>query len=133
MQDVLAGRVKVTFAGVPNVINHVRNGRLRALGVTGAKRWPDLPDVPTIAESGVPGYEAGSWLYLLAPTSTPRSAISALSTATGRIVAMPEVRERLLKIGSEPVFSPPEVLAKRIDTAVEQFATIARALALKPQ
>ncbi|HEX7250495.1 MAG TPA: tripartite tricarboxylate transporter substrate binding protein, partial [Burkholderiales bacterium] len=83
MQDLVSGQVKVSFAGVPNVINHVRNGRLRILGVTTATRWPELPEVPTIAEAGVPGYDAALWLCLLAPLATPPEIVQRLYAEIG--------------------------------------------------
>ncbi|MGH8742418.1 MAG: Bug family tripartite tricarboxylate transporter substrate binding protein, partial [Burkholderiales bacterium] len=95
MQDVLGGRVRVHFAGVPNVINHVRAGKLRALGVTGAQRWPDLPEVPTIAEAGVAGYEATLWLCLLAPAGTPEPIVNRVAAEIGKALQDPEVLTQL--------------------------------------
>jgi tripartite-type tricarboxylate transporter receptor subunit TctC len=108
MQDVLGGRVKVTFAGVPNVLNQVRNGRLRALGVTGDKRWPDLPDVPTIAEAGVPGYEASLWLGMLAPAGTPPAIIDRLAEAIGKSLHDKTLVEQLHHAGIAPQFMGPK-------------------------
>lgn len=108
MQDVLGGRVKVTFAGVPNVLNHVRNGRLRALGVTGDKRWPDLPNVPTIAEAGVPGYEASLWLGMLAPAGTPPAIIDRLAEAIGKSLQDKTLVEQLHHAGIAPQFMGPQ-------------------------
>lgn len=107
MQDVLGGRVRVTFAGIPNVINHVRNGRLRALGVTGAKRWPDLPDVPTIAEAGVPGYEASLWLCMLAPAGTPEAIVNRMSDAIGKALHDPDTVQKLRIAGIAPTYMGP--------------------------
>ena len=104
MQDVLAGRVKVTFAGVPNVLNQVRGGRLLALGVTGDKRWPDLPDVPTIAEAGVPGYEASLWLCMLAPAGTPEAIVNKLSAAIGKALHDPDTVAKLRVAGIAPTY-----------------------------
>lgn len=107
MQDVLGGRVKVHFAGVPNVVNHVRAGTLRALGVTGAQRWPDLPDVPTIAEAGVPGYDAMLWLCMLAPAGTPAAIVERVSGAIGKSLADPEVLQQLRNAGIAPSYLGP--------------------------
>ena len=104
MQDVLAGRVKVTFAGVPNVLNQVRGGRLLALGVTGDKRWPDLPEVPTIAEAGVPGYEASLWLCMLAPAGTPEAIVNKLSAAIGKALHDPDTVAKLRVAGIAPTY-----------------------------
>jgi tripartite-type tricarboxylate transporter receptor subunit TctC len=108
MQDVLAGRVKVTFAGVPNVINQVRGGRLRALGVTGATRWPDLPDVPTIGEAGVPGYEASLWLCMLAPAGTPDAIVNKMSDAIGKALHDPGTVAKLRTAGIAPSYMGPK-------------------------
>jgi len=108
MQDVLGGRVKVTFAGVPNVLNHVRNGRLRALGVTSAKRWPDLRDVPTIAEAGVPGYDASLWLGMMAPAGTPAPIIDRLANAIGTALHDATLIEQLHHAGIAPEFMGPK-------------------------
>jgi tripartite-type tricarboxylate transporter receptor subunit TctC len=108
MQDVLAGRVKVTFAGVPNVLNQVRAGKLRALGVTGGKRWPDMPDVPTIAEAGVPGYEASLWLCMLAPAGTPDAIVDKLSAAIGKALHDPDTVQKLRTAGIAPTFMGPK-------------------------
>lgn len=107
MQDVLAGRVKVTFAGVPNVLNQVRAGRLRALGVTGGKRWPDMPDVPTIAEAGVPGYEASLWLCMLAPAGTPAAIVNKMSDAIGKALHDPDTVQKLRTAGIAPTYMGP--------------------------
>src|SRR6266566_1863589 len=82
MQDLLAAQVGVSFAGVPNVLGQVKAGRLKALGVTTPKRWSELPDVPTLAEAGVPGYDATLWLDLVAPAETPPEIIKRLHVET---------------------------------------------------
>jgi tripartite-type tricarboxylate transporter receptor subunit TctC len=93
MQDLVGGQVQVSFAGIPNVLSQVRNGRLRALAVTGAKRWSELPDVPTIAEAGVPGYEADLWLALAAPAGTPAEIIQRLHAEVGKALHARRVRK----------------------------------------
>src|SRR5262249_24528116 len=131
--DLIAGRLDSHFAPIAPVSQHIAPGRLRALGVTGAKRSPVLPDVPTIAEAGVPGYEAASWLFLAAPASTPRPVLEKLNSAMARIIAMPDVRESLLKAGSEPATSTIEELKNRIADATEQFGRVTKELGIKPQ
>jgi tripartite-type tricarboxylate transporter receptor subunit TctC len=108
MQDVLGGRVKVTFAGVPNVLNQVRGGKLRALGVTGEKRWPDMPEVPTIAEAGVPGYEASLWLCMLAPAETPDTVVNRLAEAIGKALHDPDTVQKLRVAGIAPTYMGPK-------------------------
>jgi tripartite-type tricarboxylate transporter receptor subunit TctC len=131
--DLIAGRLDSYISAIQPVLPHIAAGRLRALGVTGEKRSPVLPDVPTIAEAGVPGYEAGSWLFISAPAGTPRAVIDKLNSAVARIIAMPDVRESLMKAGSNPATSTPEELTKRIADATEQFGRIAKELGIKPQ
>lgn len=108
MQDVLGGRVKVHFAGVPNVINHVRGGKLRALGVTTAQRWPDMPDVPTIAEAGVAGYEATLWLCMLAPAGTPPAIVTRVSAEIGKALQDAEVLAQLRHAGIAASYLGPQ-------------------------
>jgi tripartite-type tricarboxylate transporter receptor subunit TctC len=108
MQDVLGGQVKVHFAGIPNVLNHVRNGRLRALGVTTAKRWSDMPDVPTIAEAGVPGYEASLWLSMFAPARTPAAIVTRLADEIGKALQDPDMLQKLHNAGIAPAYLGPK-------------------------
>lgn len=108
MQDLLSGTVKVSFAGIPNVLSHVRNGKLKALAVSTATRWPDLPDVPTVAEAGVKGYEATLWLCVLAPAKTPRAIIGRLSAEIQKALNDPEMVANLRRAGIGPTYMGPE-------------------------
>ena len=108
MQDVLAGTVKVTFAGVPNVLNQVRAGKLRALGVTGDKRWPDMPDVPTIAEAGVPGYEASLWLAMFGPAGLPEAIVNRVAGAIEKALHEPDTVHKLQVAGIAPTYMGPK-------------------------
>jgi len=110
-----------------------RSGKLRASGVTDSKRSPALPDVPTIAEAALPGYEMNSWLSILAPAGTPRTVIDTLNSATVRVIALPDVHERISKTGSEPASSTPEELARRMAAGVEKYGRIAKHAGLKPE
>ncbi|MEO8441536.1 MAG: tripartite tricarboxylate transporter substrate binding protein [Betaproteobacteria bacterium] len=100
--DVVAGQVPVTFATAASVSPHTKSGRLRGLGITGSQRSTLLPALPTIAESGLPGYEMINWLGLFAPTGTPRALVDKLAAESLRVVQLPEVRERLNAQGAEP-------------------------------
>jgi tripartite-type tricarboxylate transporter receptor subunit TctC len=131
--DLIAGRVDSYFAPITTYVPHISAGKLRALGVTGPKRSAALPNVPTIAEAGVPGYEAASWIFIAAPAGTPRTVIEKLNSAVMRTIAMPDVRESLMKVGSEPATSTVEDLTKRIADATAQFGRIAKELGIKPQ
>ncbi len=126
MQDLLGGRVKVSFAGVPNVLAHVRSGRLRALGVTTAKRWPDLPNVPTIAEAGVPGYEATLWLCMLAPAGTPQAVVDKLSGAIKQALRDPEVLQNLRHAGIAPSYLGPSELGGFLRTEYQKWAKVVK-------
>ncbi|HYX65412.1 MAG TPA: tripartite tricarboxylate transporter substrate binding protein [Burkholderiales bacterium] len=126
MQDVLAGRVKVTFAGVPNVINQVRDGRLRALGVTGAQRWPDLPDVPTIAEAGVPGYEALLWLALFGPAGLPDAIVNRLAGALEKALADPDTVHKLRTAGIAPAFMGPKEFGPFVNAEYDKWGKVVK-------
>ena len=102
MQDLLSGQVKMSFAGVPNVLSQVKAGRLRALAVTTARRWGEMPDVPTLAEAGVPGFEATLWIALLAPAGTPAEIVRRLNAETAGILREPEVQHSLRAAGVLP-------------------------------
>ncbi|HET7199648.1 MAG TPA: tripartite tricarboxylate transporter substrate binding protein [Burkholderiales bacterium] len=107
-QDLIAGIVKMSFVGTPIAIPHMKAGRLIALGVSTSKRSPEMPDVPTIAEAGVPGYEARVWIGMLAPTGTPHEIVARLNGEIGELVRTEEMRKLLLPTGMEPDPDTPE-------------------------
>jgi tripartite-type tricarboxylate transporter receptor subunit TctC len=127
MQDLLSGQVKVSFAGVPNVITHVKAGRLRALGVTTTKRASEMPDVPTIAEAGVPGYEATLWLGLLAPVGTPPEVIQRIYTETVKILQDPELQPSFRAAGVEASVIRPTEFGEFIRSEYEKWGKVVRA------
>lgn len=109
MQDLLGGQVPVSFAGIPNVISSVKAGKLRALAVTTSKRWSELPDVPTVAEAGVPGYEATLWLGIAAPAGTPAEFVNRVYAETAKALQDPELRQSFRTAGvSATVMNPQE-------------------------
>jgi tripartite-type tricarboxylate transporter receptor subunit TctC len=112
--DLLAGHVNLMFAPAQTVMPYVQAGRLRALAVTGAKRSETLPNLPTLAESGLPGYEAVGWFGLLAPAATPKAAVARASADVNRVLAQREVRDRILALGSEVSGNSPEEFARFI-------------------
>jgi tripartite-type tricarboxylate transporter receptor subunit TctC len=126
MQDVLGGRVKVHFAGVPNVANHLRAGKLRALGVTTTQRWPDLPEVPTIAEAGVAGYEATLWLCMLAPAGTPEAIVTRVSAEIGKALQEPEVLKQLRNAGIAPSYLGPQELGAFMRAEHEKWGRVGK-------
>ena len=109
--DLLGNQIGIMFDNMPSAIQHVRSGKLRPLAVTTAKRSPELPNVPTIAESGVPGYEATSWFGLFAPAGTPAPIVAQLNKAIVRVLGQPEVKKKLAEQGAEPVAETPEQFA----------------------
>jgi tripartite-type tricarboxylate transporter receptor subunit TctC len=127
MQDLISGQVKVSFAGVPNVITHVKSGRLRALGVTTTRRAPELPDVPTIAEAGVPGYEATLWLGLLAPAGTPPEIVQRLYAETAKVLQDPELQPQFRAAGVEAAVIPPKEFGEFMRAEYEKWGKVVRA------
>jgi len=112
--DLLAGHVNLMFAPAQTVMPYVREGRLKALAITGSKRSETLPDLPTVAESGLPGYEAVGWFGLLAPAATPRATVAKISADANRVLAEREVREKMLGLGADPSGDTPEEFARFI-------------------
>jgi tripartite-type tricarboxylate transporter receptor subunit TctC len=125
--DVLGGQVPVTFATVLETLPHVKSGRLRALAVTGARRSLAWPELPTVADAGVPGYESISWLGLFAPAGTPPAIISKISADVVRIINLPDVKERLLAQGAEPIGSSPEQFATVLAGDIAKYAKVIKA------
>jgi len=112
--DLLAGHVNLMFAPAQTVMPYVREGRLKALAITGSRRSETLPDLPTVAESGLPGYEAVGWFGLLAPAATPRATVVKISADANRVLAEREVREKMLGLGADPSGDTPEEFARFI-------------------
>ena len=127
LQDLVSGQVKVSFAGVPNVIAHVRSGRLRILGVTTATRWPELPEVPTIAEAGVAGFEAALWVALLAPAGTPTRIVQRLHTEIGVALQDAEIVKSLRASGIAPALLRPHELGTFMLAEHEKWGRVVRA------
>jgi tripartite-type tricarboxylate transporter receptor subunit TctC len=124
--DLLGGQVQLMFDNAPNVMPQVKAGKLRALGMSGARRSSFAPDIPTIAESGVPGYEVAVWFGLVAPAGTPRDVVMKLNAEVLRILAMPDVRERFQSQGVEPVGSTPEQFGEHIKGQMVKWAKVVK-------
>ncbi len=120
-QDLMAGIVKVSFVGTPIAIPHMKSGRLKALGVTSSKRWPEMPDVPTIAEAGVPGYEALVWIGMFAPAGTPRDIVAKLNGEIAKLVRTDEVRKLLGPTGMVPDPDSPDQFAAFVKADYEKW------------
>jgi tripartite-type tricarboxylate transporter receptor subunit TctC len=124
--DLLGGRVTMMFDNMPSSLPLVREGKLRALGVTSAKRSPAAPDIPTIAESGLPGFEAVSWFALFAPANTPRPIVDKLQAEVSKILKMPDVSKKLLDLGLEPSGSTPDELAAYQKTEIAKWSKVVK-------
>jgi tripartite-type tricarboxylate transporter receptor subunit TctC len=131
--DVLAGQVKVMTPNVLTALPYIKSGRLRALAVTSAKRSEALPDVPTMAEAGVPGYESVQWYGVLAPAGTPREIVERLHVEIAKALRAGDVRERLAADGAEPVGSSPDEFAAFIRAEIAKWAKVAKAAGIQPE
>lgn len=125
--DTISGQVQVIFDTLPSAIPFVKSGRLRALAVTSPQRDPSLPDLPTISESGLPGYEVGSWYGLLAPAGTPAPIVEKLSKVVAQLVRRPDIKQKLLERGATPVGDTPAEFASYINSELKKWAPIVRA------
>jgi tripartite-type tricarboxylate transporter receptor subunit TctC len=130
-QDLVAGVVESSFAGVPNALAQVPQGRLRALAVTTAKRIPQLPDVPTMQEAGVPGYAASVWLALLAPAGTPPEIVTKLNSEINKLMKDPEVRKALGNAGVEPDPSTPQAMSEYMVQEMARWGKVVKDAGIK--
>ena len=126
LTDLLSGDVQVMFSSVVAIVPHIRAGKVRALAVTGKKRLALLPELPTLAESGLKGYEASSWYGILAPAGTPREVVARLSAEFSKAVKQPEVTKNLLAEGAEPVGGTPEEFAAHIRGEMNRLGKVIR-------
>ena len=124
--DLLGGRVTMMFDNMPSSLPLVREGKLRALGVTSATRSAAAPDVPTIAEQGLPGFEAVSWFALFAPANTPKAVVDKLQAEVSRILKSPEISKRLLELGLDPVGGSPAELADYQRSEIAKWAKVVK-------
>ncbi len=133
MIDVLSGRIQLYFATMPAAMPHVKSGKLAPIAVTSAKRSQALPELPTVAESGVPGYEASTWYGVLAPAHTPSAVIARLHAEIVRILAEPELRARLADQGFEPVGNSPEEFGAYIKSEIAKWGKVIRDAGIRPE
>ena len=126
MQDLIGGQVGVSFAGVPNVLGHVKAGRLKVLGVTTATRWSELPDVPTIAEAGVPGYEATLWLNISGPAGVPADIVQRLSAEIAKALRDPEVQSNFRSAGVDATSMGTQELNAFMRAEYEKWGRVVR-------
>jgi tripartite-type tricarboxylate transporter receptor subunit TctC len=122
--DMIAGQVQLLFATQLASWPHVQSGRIRALAVSTAKRPASLPDLPTVAEAGIPGYDAGVWYGILAPAGTPREIVARLNGEIARALNQPDYRNLLVNNTIEPIGSPPEQLSRYIKSELVKWAKV---------
>jgi tripartite-type tricarboxylate transporter receptor subunit TctC len=130
--DLLGGRIEMIFDNMPSALPLVKSGEVRAIGVTSAARSPAAPNIPTIAEQGLPGFEATSWFALLAPAGLPRDVQLRISAETARVLALPDVKEKLTTLGLDPSPGTPEALAELIQVETVKWAKVVKESGAKP-
>jgi tripartite-type tricarboxylate transporter receptor subunit TctC len=131
--DLISGRVSMCFNTISSTTQYLEGGQLRALGVTGTKRSAIAPDIPTIAEAGVPGYDANSWYGVIAPAGTPPDVVKKLQTTISEIIAEPDVQKALSALGLELIGSTPEELGKTIEEQVAQWQKVMKTAGIEPE
>jgi tripartite-type tricarboxylate transporter receptor subunit TctC len=130
--DVIARQVDATFTGIPALLPHIKSGRLRALAVSSTARLPSLPDVPTVAESGFPGFEADQWYGVVAPAGTPAELVTRLNAEINKALALPEVARQLAAEGAEGRPGTPQVFGALIAREIPRWREVVRVGRIKP-
>jgi tripartite-type tricarboxylate transporter receptor subunit TctC len=130
--DLLGGRITMIFDNMPSALPLVKAGELRAIAVTSAQRSPAAPQIPTLAESGLPSFEATSWFALFAPAGLPRDVQMKINAETARVLAMPDVKEKLATLGLDPAPGTPEQLATHVQAEVAKWAKVVKESGAKP-
>ncbi len=133
LNDLMAGTVQLSFMSVASTAPQIRAGKLRAIAVTSARRSDALPDLPTLSELGIAGYDVGTWWGLLAPAGTPEAIIAKLNTAMRKAVAQPQVKERFAPLGLDPRSDSPAEFATFIKDEVARYAAIAKIAGIEPE
>jgi len=126
LTDVIAGRIAMFIGNLPPAMPHIKSGAVRALAVTTAQRSPLVPDLPTLAESGLPGFETVAWFGLFAPAGTPKEIVAKLQTEVARIVREPDIRERIAVLGGEPVGNTPDAFAAIVKGDVAKWKKVVK-------
>jgi tripartite-type tricarboxylate transporter receptor subunit TctC len=131
--DIVSGQIEMMFDSLPSMAPIIQAGRVKALGTTGKVRSAILPDVPTLSEAGVPGYEATIWIGLMVPTGTPQPIVTLLSTEINKILARPDVKEAWEKQGATPMIMKPEEFGVYIQSEIDKWAKLIKANNIKPE
>jgi tripartite-type tricarboxylate transporter receptor subunit TctC len=129
--DLIGGQIQLSIPTMPGGLPHVKAGRLRALAVTGSQRSPAAPELPTVAEAGVAGYQASNWYGFAAPAKTSRAIIGKLNHELSRIVAAPDVREKLVNVGMDPMTSTPEQFADFVQSEIGKWARVVKTAGIR--
>ena len=133
VQDVLAGQISLLMGNMPSVLQHVRSGRMRPLAIASSRRSPLLPEVPTVAESVLPGYEAANWNGLVAPAGVPQELVMRYNADVVRVVTEPAIRDRLSASGFDPIGDTPAQFSAYLKTEFQRWATLIRSRGIKPE
>jgi len=131
MQDLIGGRVDLMFDNLASSLSQVKGGRVRALAVTTAKRTPLAPDLPTVAESGLPGFDISTWFGIFVPAGTPKPVVDRLHDEFAKALAAPDVREKMIHLGAEPVGNTPEEFAAYVKAEAAKYAKLVKASGAK--
>ncbi|MGJ7487059.1 Bug family tripartite tricarboxylate transporter substrate binding protein [Variovorax sp. LT2P21] len=131
LTDLMGGQVQVGFDNLPSTINFVRSGKVRAIAVTTPQRWPGAPEIPTVTESGLPGYEVSGWFGLLAPAGTPPAVLATIQQALADAVKQPEVNKQMLELGAQPVANTPGAFAKLVQADVAKWRDVVKTTGVK--
>jgi tripartite-type tricarboxylate transporter receptor subunit TctC len=126
LPDLMSGRVSMMFENMPGAVSHIKAGKVRALAVTGLKRSPAMPGLPTVAESGVAGYESLSWSGIAVPAGTPRDLIERLNRDINAVLAAPDMRQKLADQGAEAIGGPPQVFVEHVRVEREKWSRLIR-------
>jgi len=133
LNDLLVGRVQFMFATIPSVIQHIQAGKLLPIAMSSAKRSRSLPDVPTVIENGLPGFEAGSWFGFFAPKGTPEPIVTQLNRTVNEILAMPSIEKQLIREGADPVGGTPAEFGQFVQREYEKWKNIVRESGATPE
>lgn len=133
LSDLMGGQIQVGFDNLPSTIGHIRSGKLRGIAVTTAGRWPGAPEIPTVAESGVPGYEVSGWFGLFAPAGTPPAIVSTLHRTIAATLKQPDFAKQLFELGAEPVGNTPEAFGRQVEAEVKKWGGVVEAAGIKPE
>ena len=133
LTELLAGQVGIYFSGISSVLPFVKDGKLRGIAVTSAKRTALMPDTPTVSESGLPGYEVGNWYAIVVPAATPKSIVTRLNGEILKALAVPEIRKRFIDLAADPLGSTPEELLKYHRSELDKWAKVIKSAGIQPE